>query len=243
MAAQGQAGGGEAAQAAQGQGEQQQGDPNALQQGLESLTASLDQRLDERFGQFQEQFFGQFQDGGQEEQQGQEEQGFDLSGLEQQFGLDEQGAQEMAQAFESYAQQHTQQAIDKLVNEQLSPLREQLGHLQWNQDASALANEIPELENPETAQQVMDTTHQIAESIGNPALATHPQFVRLAAYGMIGMQLQKERQEAGEQAPNAAQLEGGGGAAPAGQQQNPQDAMFNFERGPGQMGGAVLPHQ
>lgn len=235
MAAQGQAGG-EAAQAAQG--EQQQGDPAALQHGLDSLMPQIDERINQGFNDFQERFFGQFQEGGQEEQ-GQEEQGFDLSALEQQFGLDEQGAQEMAQAFESYAQQHTQQAIDRLVNEQLNPLREQLGNLQWNHDAGQLAAEIPQLEDPQVAQQVMDVTHQIADSIGNPALATHPQFVRLAALGMIGMQLQQERQEAGEQAPNAAQLEGGGGAVSGGQS-NRQDAMFNFQSPHGR-GDQVLP--
>lgn len=226
MAAQGQAAGGEAGQ--QQNGSAQGGDQNALQQGLAALTPEqFNQALDERISPLQQQFgdfMQQFQQ--QQEPAQQDEPAFNVDELEASFGLDRQGAEQLAGVLQEHTNSQVQAALEQFQQQHLAPLQQQVQQQQWEMDASQLASEIPDLQNPEMAQQVMDAANQIAENIGQPNLATHPQFVRVLAYGMIGMQYAQQQQQTAESAPQAAHMEGGGGAAPQSAQQNPDDAVL-----------------
>ena len=108
----------------------------------------------------------------------------------------------------------TQQQKDA-VNEQIAPLQQQLSEMQSAREADFLAQEFPDLQNPETADAVFRATHEWVQAAGLPIEAASNMQVVRAVY-MMGRaaELNATEQQAGQQ--QAAALEGAGGASPGG---------------------------
>jgi hypothetical protein len=86
----------------------------------------------------------------------------------------------------------------------------------------------------EVANAVIKTAGELAQQLGKPELANEPKFWRVAY--MMGKAAEAANSE-GRDAPNAAHLEGGGGATPAGSQVNWADMIVNAG---GRKGSSVL---
>jgi hypothetical protein len=198
-------------------GQQQQAGPDlsALASQMESLTSGQ-----EELRQFMQQFTAQ------PEEQQVDPYAYDpaaLAGYEDPAGADP----------DVFAQQ-VEQRIQQALQQQLAPMQEQLQQARVEREADALVGEFPELAEPEIAQKVVGLAKQMAEQNGRPELANEPWFWRMAY--MAGRAAENANTE-GRDAPQAAHLEGGGGATPAGSQVNPADL---FGQGP-RRGGSVLP--
>jgi hypothetical protein len=133
--------------------------------------------------------------------------------------------------------------FDRAVSEQVKPLHDELAN-QRNELADQrqerafehLAAEIPALQDPDVQQAVGEAAQQLAQAMGRPELAGDAHFWKLTAMAVKAAELAAE--EEGADAPNAAHLEGGGGAAPAGAQVDPLGPMFDEA---GQGGKNALP--
>lgn len=123
----------------------------------------------------------------------------------------EQAAERLAGLVEQAASSRA----EALIREQVAPISEQMADMRRNQEASALVAEFPELGEEGVADEVVAVARQIAESpqVNNPALADEPWFWRLTY--MAAKAAETAQGETGEQ-PGTANLEGGGGAIPAG---------------------------
>lgn len=225
----------EASMAAQGDAGQQ-GDGEAQQQQGPDVSA-----LVEQFGSMQ---------------QGQEEMRTILTGLQEHLApaQEEQGLpeldlsafdpespsfdpNELAQRLTGFVDQQAQAQAQQLVQQHIAPLQQQVGNLERQHQAAALISEFPEMGEGDTIQQVTQLSGQVAESIGQPALADNLMFVRLVY--MAGRAAEAAQQENAE-GPQAAQLEGGGGAGPgAGGQPGVMTAKSIVEGGG--RGSSVLP--
>lgn len=196
------------------QGQQQGPDLAGITSQLESLTSGQ-----EELRQFMQQF------GQQPEPEPEQDpyQGFDpsvLAGYEDA----EQGPDVNAIA----------QQLGPQFQQMLAPIQQQLQDLILERDAMNIASEFPELAQEDVANETVKLAHQLAEGLGRPELANEPKFWRLAY--MAGRAAEAANSE-GRDAPQAAHLEGGGGAAPAGSQVNPADLFGQSPR----RGGSVLP--
>lgn len=131
-----------------------------------------------------------------------------------------------------------QPAIEQLVQQRLQaaigPVQQQVEQQRIQSEAEALVGEFPEMGDPEKAQQVVALARELAEELGQPQLANEPKFWRQAY--MVGRAVDQTNNE-GRNVPNAAHLEGGGGATPAGSQVDPGDLIVQAGRG----GSSVLP--
>lgn len=105
------------------------------------------------------------------------------------------------------------QVADQRTQAAIAPMQEQMTEMRRSQEAERLAGEIPELGDPEVAQQTVQVARQIAEAYGQPALAQEPWFWRMT---FMAARAAEAAQQEGDEAPSAAHLEGGGGAAPSG---------------------------
>ena len=219
---------GDAGQSGEQQGQQQQGQDfgPALEQ-LQSL-----QEGQEQLRQFL--MSEPWQQQAQGEPQGQEDAGypeFDLAAAGLETGdpqTDQQLAQTLMSMVDQAAQQQTQQ--------HLAPIQQQIAEMKMAQEAEHLAAEFPEMAQPEVAQEVVSTAAQLAEQLGMPELANKPAFWRLAY--MAGRAADAQAEE-GADAPEAAHLEGGGGAGPAGVSQ--ADFLKTISGADSKLGARVLP--
>lgn len=217
MAAQGGQAGADAGQAQQGEAQgQQDGANDALLQQLSSLPDSLaetQQMVRDMAQQFQS-------------QQGQQQTGepetapldVDLSFLDA-----ESPAYDPEAAQQQFAQQ-IQQLVEQGVQQHVAPIQQAQTEQRIQWETQQLLNEFPELNETETAKQVIGTARDYASALA-PAiglseqqaqqLANEPGFIRLMY--AAGRAFDAASQESDDS--QAAHLEGGGGATPgAGQQ-------------------------
>lgn len=207
----------------QGQEQQQQPDLAALYGTLQELGPSLEDlrgQLTEQQQMMLELQAQQTQDPAQQQQLEQQAQQPNLDA----FNPDAPGwdPQRAAQGLAELMQQQTQQAVQQAV----TPLQEQLAGIEAQRQADLLANEFPELQDPQVAENVINVSRQYAELLGKPELADNPAFWRLAY--MSGRAAEAANAE-GQPQPAAATLEGGSGASPGGADQRQQvvDGILN----------------
>lgn len=206
LAGQGDAGqnGGQGAEA---EGQQQGPDLGALtdqlgqyQQGQEQIFQTLQQMQG---------YMAQQQDPGQQEQQ--EAQLPDLSFLDDPSLTPEQLSQQLNGLIESGVESRVQQALQQHIG----PLNERVSDMQLTHEAQQLTDEFPELMKPEVASDVIEKSRQFASLLGNPDLASKPALWRLIYMSAKGYDAHHAE---GAETPDAAHLEGAGGAGPGGQQ-------------------------
>jgi hypothetical protein len=225
----------EASVAGQGQGDAGQGE--ATQQQGPDLSALADQLGTLSAGQDEMREFLQSRpwDGQQEPEQAQQEQ------QEPELDL----SQYLDPADPSYDPNAGRSATERRRGEGrraargagLAPLQEQVQDVRRERDWQAIADEFPELVNEEVAKPVFQLAKTLAEHNGHPELAQEPWFVRMAY--ITGKAMETANEE-GAEAPSAAHLEGGGGAAPAGSQVDALTQVFGGEEGI-PLGRKVLP--
>jgi hypothetical protein len=136
-------------------------------------------------------------------------------------------SQQITAAFGQYMQQAVEQGT--------APVVERMQEMQREQAARDLVGEFPDLQDPETAKEVVGASHEYASALGRPDLGNDPQFWRLVY--LSGRAIHSAQQE-GSGDPGAAHLEGGGGPATGGAQVDPVQAILN---GDGKKGAGVLP--
>lgn len=106
--------------------------------------------------------------------------------------------------------------VEQRLQREINPLRESMDEQRRDLESRDLVAEFPEFGDPQIADQVVDASKQIAQAYGKPELANEPWFWRLTY--MAGRAAESANEE-GSGDPEAAHLEGGGGARPGG---NPQ---------------------
>lgn len=142
-----------------------------------------------------------------EQDEGQGDEDFDTSGL---FDLD--NGMDPAEAQQLLAQlvdQRTQSGVDKAI----APLLERINGIQVGLDAEQLAAKYPALGTKEGAEPVVAAARELAEKLGNPALATNMQVIELVYKAQMA-----DQHAAGERpvgAEKGFELERAGGAGPA----------------------------
>jgi hypothetical protein len=142
-----------------------------------------------------------------------------------------QVAQQLSDVVERVVQQRVEQSV--------APLQEQVQDVRRERDWQAIADEFPELVDEQVAKPVFQLAKTLAEHNGHAELAQEPWFVRMAY--ITGKAMETANEE-GAEAPSAAHLEGGGGAAPAGSQVDALTQVFGGEEGI-PLGRKVLPFQ
>jgi len=156
----------------------------------------------------------------QGEQPGQEEALLDPSMLD--FESPQFDPNQAAQGLQGWMEQQLQQREQQWQQQYLTPLQQQLSVIRQTGEARDLVAEFPELGEEEAARNVVGAAQQMAEqlahALGMPQLA--PQIASLPLWWrsvyLQGRAMDAAQQEGQEQGPQAAHLEGGGGAGPAG---------------------------
>jgi hypothetical protein len=199
-----QAGQGQAADAGQQQAQQGTQDGQAQASGLDALASQIGE-----LGQYlrSEPWRPQEPEGGEEQQ----DEGLDLS----QFLSPEEGLydpQQQAQAL----QQALDQRLEQRLAAQVAPLQKELQELRRERDFEYLVGEVPELAEQGVADQTAQLARQLAEQMGQPALADDPKFMRLAFFAARAVE---QHGREGSDGPVAAHLEGGAGATQGGSSQ------------------------
>lgn len=207
-AAAGQAG---VAGAADGQGQPaQQGDPNAQQQAQQpaGLDPNVLSQLSAIPGQLEELRSWMESQAVTQEPESQVPAEADLGFIDPSNpGYDPQAA--AGQLLELLQQQNNQ-----ALAEAIAPIQQQVQQVQNAREADALAAEFPELEKQEVADQVIRMARDWVSAAGLPEeYAGNMQVIR-AVY-MMGRAAELANSE-GQPAPDAASLEGAGGASPGG---------------------------
>lgn len=111
----------------------------------------------------------------------------------------------------------------RIAQEQVAPLKQELAQKDQDRAFEDLAQRYPQLEDEKVGQEVLDTAAKWVEAQGLPSdLATHPGIVEIV---YLGARARQQNQQGGDGAA-AATLEGAGGASPggAGQGASPQTA-------------------
>lgn len=200
-------GGGDAGAQGQAAEAQQQGpDLGQLTAGLESLQSGQEELRQFLMSAPWEQAVEQVQEQDPE---------LDLSFLMPQ---QEPDSQELARQLSETLNQATSQQLQQQLDQHLNPVREQLNDMRTQMEVAQLVQEFPELAEPEVAQRIAGRggiAEQMAEQLGQPALAQQPAFWRMAYMAARAADMANEE---GADAPPAAHLEGGGGAMPGSQQ-------------------------
>jgi hypothetical protein len=120
-----------------------------------------------------------------------------------------------AQGLMGFVDQQWQQREQQLMQQHVAPLQQQVQQLFQTQGAMNLVAQYPEMGEEETARQVVTFAEQLAQKLGVPHLAGNADMWELAY--LVGRAKETALQEEGQQdGPQAAHLEGGGGAGPAG---------------------------
>lgn len=148
-----------------------------------------------------------------------------------------------AEAFMELIGQQHQESMQP-VAQQVSSLAERLDQIQVDGEYERLADEFPDLRDAQVNEKVLksaaDVAMQLAGSIGLTdekqvqRLAESPTLIR-SVY-MMGRAAEAANAENAQQGPNAATLEGPGGASPADPAQGAVDAIM------GAGGRSVLPY-
>jgi hypothetical protein len=140
------------------------------------------------------------------------------------------------------------QLVDKGVQQHVAPLQQQQDEQRRQWETQQLVNEFPELNDVDTAREVLQSAQDYATAlvpaIGQEAaqrLAQEPGFLRIMY--AAGRSFEQAAQE-GSDDSSAAHLEGGGGANPgAGQQVDLGDLIVNGGSDGARLGSRVLPFQ
>jgi hypothetical protein len=116
-----------------------------------------------------------------------------------------------AQRMEQLLADRDRKNEERWAQQYVEPLRNDLQEIRMSQEMQDLAAEFPDIaENPDG---FMDLTRQAAEQIGRPDLINNSGFMRLIRLAAAGAEA---AQSEGAEHPQAAHLEGGGGATPTG---------------------------
>lgn len=200
---------GEAAGQQAGQGEAAEGQAQDAQQGAPDYAALLEsqQQMGSQMEQMRE--FMQSQPWAQQQEQAPAEPEQELPQLDFLESGDPEFDQQLAQNLQGFVQAEAQ----KIAQQSLAPMQEQMQQMQRMDQARELVGEFPELNDPEHAQRVIGMSREYAEMMNRPDLADEPQMWRLMHLANAAM---VSAQEEKEQSP-AAHLEGSGGPG-AGQQ-------------------------
>jgi hypothetical protein len=192
----------------QGEGaETQQGpDVSALAEQLGTYGQNMEQMRETLQGM--QQFMAQQQTPAEPEGQAPE---LDLSFLDDPQLTPEQ----LSQQFTSMLDQGVEQRFQQALQQHLSPLQDRVSNMQLTQEAIQLTDEYPELRKPDVAGDVIEASRQYAEMLGQPELANNPMLWRLVYMGIKAADVANTE---GGESPDAAHLEGAGGAGPGGQQ-------------------------
>jgi hypothetical protein len=225
------AGNGQGGDAGPAEGQGQGFDPGQISETLQGLQGSQEQ-LRQQFSDFMEQQPWQQQE--QEPGEPEPDPSMDLSFLGDPMLAPEQQAERLTQAFDQRVEQRAQQMLEQ----QLSPLREGLDEMRLERGAEQLVSEFPEMADPQVANEVVQAAHQYADLLGQPELASNTALWRLVY--MAGRAADMHSQE-GADAPGAAHLEGGAGAAPGGSQVDLGDLIVNGGGQDAALGKRVLP--
>jgi hypothetical protein len=147
----------------------------------------------------------------------------DLSFLED-AGYDSQDtAERLMGAFGQQIEQATKPLIQRL-EQQDQMIREQ----RYERDAEALVAELPELAKPEVQQQVLGLASELIQTNNwSEDLLHDPKFWRVAYFAAKAADTANSE---GSEQPNAAHLEGGGGATPASAQVDPAQLIAEQPR-------------
>jgi hypothetical protein len=210
----------EASVAGQGQGDAGQGE--AAQQQGPDLSALADQLGTLSAGQDEMREFLQSQpwqttDAPQEQQAGEPELDLDLSQY-----IDADGQYDPAQVSQMLSER-LGEVVEKVVEQRLEPLRQETKDMRQEREWQVIADQFPELADEQVARPVFEMAKTMSEQNGHPELAQEPWFVRVVYTGMKSLESAAEE---GAEAPSAAHLEGGGGAAPAGSQVDALTQVF-----------------
>jgi hypothetical protein len=133
--------------------------------------------------------------------------------------------------------QHFQQVAQEVAQRENKELREGLENLRMENEAAILLGEHPEMADPQIYQDVVKAAQVYAQRLGTPELGNKPQFWG-HVYKLAKAEQARQEEEASN-APRAAHLEGGGGAAPSGSQVDLGDLIVGAPQG----GSSVLPFQ
>jgi hypothetical protein len=201
--------------AGQGEATQQQGpDISALADQIGNLTATQDEMHQLLRS---EPWRSEAADGGQEQQAEEPEFELDLSQL-----VEPDGQYDPAQVAQQFSQQ-VSEVVAQRVEQGLAPLQEQVRDMRQEREWQVIADQFPELADEQVARPVFEMAKTMSEQNGHPELAQEPWFVRVVYTGMKSLEAAAEE---GAEAPSAAHLEGGGGAAPAGSQVDALTQVF-----------------
>jgi hypothetical protein len=110
------------------------------------------------------------------------------------------------------------------VQQELAEAREQIAEQRRETQMRDLAEEFPELQDPEMARATFEQAGALATVLGQPALAAEPQFLRIVR--MASKTAEASNAEPRED-PAPAVLEGGGGPGGGGRRADPADQILN----------------
>lgn len=147
---------------------------------------------------------------------------------------------DVAEAIASSTDQYVQAAMAPLANE-LSQTREQMSEMDTRAKIGDLISGRPELGDPSVGKQVVEAAHAFADANGVPELGSQPWLWGLVYDAMKGHEYAAEEEGREYADPEAAHLEGGGGAAPMGLPPDAGDRILNAHRSGGRKGGSALP--
>lgn len=204
------------------EGPQEQGQQEPKQQQGQQIPDDVMSRLDALGQEVQQLRGGDDDEGDYEGEEGEE--GFedepDSNYLYNEFGdpIDPQTGQmvDPDQIAAQELQQHINGQVTEAVQQAIAPLLEQQQNQQIQQEAEALEQEFPALATPEGAEQALNQAREHAKAMGDDTLASNPSFVRLVHLAGLAEQAAVGQTPAGA-TQEAVAVEGGGGAAPAGQ--------------------------
>lgn len=231
LAAGGDAGGQQQGQAAGGDGGGQQGAGDAAQAGQqqtsEATIAQMAETLQGLAGTQEEmrQFLATQAEAGAAAadaatQQQEQPKPADLSFLDE--SSPQYDPEQAAARFDQVMREAAGSEAQRLMQEQLAPLQQQVADMRTEREADTLMGEFPELGKPEVAAEAMKTVELAAEQIGRPELAGNAQFVRYIY--MAGRAAELAQKQDGASGAGVATLEGAGGASPGGADQGAEAA-------------------
>lgn len=114
---------------------------------------------------------------------------------------------------------------EKVAQQQLAPVQQELQQEKQERGYEDLANRYPQLQDSKVAKELLDLTHQVVEQEGFPPdLAFHPGFVEKI---YLASRAQAQNQDGGTAA--AATLESAGGASPGGAGQSGSQQVTGAE--------------
>ena len=117
-----------------------------------------------------------------------------------------------SQRLEQILAERDQRNEERWRQQYVDPLRNDLSDLRLSQGMQDLAAEFPDI--AENADGFIDLVNQAADAMGMPDARNNVQFMRFVRLAAAGAEAANT--ENGAESPQAAHLEGGGGATPAG---------------------------